>query len=215
MSRTSLSWSAPPRSSRWSLAISAKPWRRPSFFVVCGLRSSRCGIGLWPAIVVLAFTPLTAAPTPLPEGVKAVWDLAKAAREGTPTRERLSINGLWQWQPAAAETLPKAAWGYLRVPEPWPSGNQRTPSRFFYPHPDWVHTNLRSLTAAWYQREVTVPREWAGRRIALSITEEEKAVLRWESEKFKTGSGWMRWDPPQSLNSQVFDDRFGVISIYT
>ncbi len=101
--------------------------------------------------------------------MKSVWDLAKASREGTPTRERLSINGLWQWQPATAETLPKAAWGYLRVPEPWPSGNQRTPSRFFYPHPDWSHADLRSLTAAWYQREVTVPREWAGRRITLSI----------------------------------------------
>src|ERR1035441_7913632 len=37
----------------------------------------------------------------LPPGVKAVWDPAKAFRETTPTRERLCINGLWRWQPAA------------------------------------------------------------------------------------------------------------------
>jgi len=37
---------------------------------------------------------------PLPEAVKAVWDLGKAYRETTPTRERICINGLWQWQPA-------------------------------------------------------------------------------------------------------------------
>jgi len=34
------------------------------------------------------------------EGVKAVWDPAKAARETTPTRERVCLNGLWRWQPA-------------------------------------------------------------------------------------------------------------------
>jgi len=49
---------------------------------------------------------------------------------------------------------------------------------------------------------------------AYRITEEEKAVLRWESEKFRQGKGWLRWDPPQSLNSQVFDDRFRVIAMY-
>jgi len=38
----------------------------------------------------------------LPPGVKAVWDLAKAHQEATPTRGRVCINGLWQWQPAAA-----------------------------------------------------------------------------------------------------------------
>ena len=36
----------------------------------------------------------------LPDGVKAVWDLGKAYRESTATRERLCINGLWLWQPA-------------------------------------------------------------------------------------------------------------------
>ena len=38
----------------------------------------------------------------LPSGVRAVWDLDKAYRETTPTRERICINGLWRWQPAKA-----------------------------------------------------------------------------------------------------------------
>ena len=36
----------------------------------------------------------------LPEGVAAVWDLDKAYREATPTRERVCINGLWRWHVA-------------------------------------------------------------------------------------------------------------------
>ena len=38
---------------------------------------------------------------PLPAGVKAVWDLEKAYREKTPTRERVCLNGLWRWQPSS------------------------------------------------------------------------------------------------------------------
>ena len=44
----------------------------------------------------------------LPPGVKAVWDLGKAYRETTPTRERICINGLWRWQPAEAKARPAA-----------------------------------------------------------------------------------------------------------
>jgi hypothetical protein len=37
----------------------------------------------------------------LPNGVKAVWDMEKAYREKTPTRERICINGLWRWRTVA------------------------------------------------------------------------------------------------------------------
>src|SRR5262249_44104100 len=36
-------------------------------------------------------------------------------------------------------------------------------------HPSWKDTDLRGITAAWYQREMTVPEEWSGRRIVLSV----------------------------------------------
>jgi beta-galactosidase/beta-glucuronidase len=107
----------------------------------------------------------------LPEGVKAVWDLAKAYRESTRTRERISVNGLWRWQPAAgsADVAPADGWGYLRVPESWPGGGgQRwTGPQIFYPHPSWKKQELGGVTAAWYQREITTPADWAGRRITL------------------------------------------------
>ena len=58
----------------------------------------------------------------LPSGVKPVWDLAKSHRDTTPTRERICINGLWRWQPAAAksEDVPAKNWGYFKVPGCWP-----------------------------------------------------------------------------------------------
>ncbi len=110
---------------------------------------------------------ISAQETRLPEGVKAVWDMAKAYRETTPTREHISINGLWRWQPAQddSQKVPAGNWGYFKVPGPWPKaqdGSQR-----LYPHPNWKNTNLSQVTTTWYQREITIPENWAGRRIAV------------------------------------------------
>ncbi|MHB9047874.1 MAG: hypothetical protein ACYC35_18190, partial [Pirellulales bacterium] len=68
--------------------------------------------------LVASNAPVSAAasdPAPLPAGVKAVWDLQKAYRQTTPTRERVSINGLWRWQPAAeaSDRVPEGNWGYF------------------------------------------------------------------------------------------------------
>jgi beta-galactosidase len=100
----------------------------------------------------------------LPAGVKAVWDLGKAHRESTPTRERICINGLWRWQPAkeVGETVPADNWGYYKVPAPW-SANSQT----LYPHPTWTSKNLRQADVAWYQREISIPDAWQGRRVAV------------------------------------------------
>src|SRR5258706_11085321 len=60
---------------------------------------------------------------PLPPGVQAVWDIGKAYHEVTATRERICINGLWQWQPAetgSAEQVPGMDWGWFKVPGCWP-----------------------------------------------------------------------------------------------
>jgi len=50
---------------------------------------------------------------PLPKEVMAVWDLDRAHREVTPTRERICINGLWRWQPTEAKNqkVPTDRWG--------------------------------------------------------------------------------------------------------
>ncbi|NLW49564.1 MAG: hypothetical protein GXY85_01800 [Candidatus Brocadiaceae bacterium] len=108
----------------------------------------------------------------LPAGVRAVWDLGKAHREATPTRERVCINGLWRWQPAATDgqEVPGGRWGYYRVPGPWPGITNyiQKDNQTLFAHPSWADVRLRDVAAAWYQREITVPREWAGRRIALT-----------------------------------------------
>jgi beta-galactosidase/beta-glucuronidase len=108
----------------------------------------------------------------LPSGVTAVWDLEKAQREKTPTRERVSLNGLWRWQPAKeiTDAVPAERWGYFKVPGFWPGNVNyiQEDCQTLYTHPDWKNANLSGLTAAWYQREFSVPKDWDGRRIAVS-----------------------------------------------
>src|SRR5207248_8424788 len=98
-------------------------------------------------------------PQPLPAGVKAAWDLAKGHRESTGTRERVCLNGLWRWQPGKglADAVPAGAWGYFKVPGFWPGITSyiREDGQTLHPHPDWKGADVRGLTAAGYQREVT------------------------------------------------------------
>ena len=100
-----------------------------------------------------------------------LWDMGKAYHESTATRERICINGLWRWQPAGTITdaVPTDGWGNLRVPEAWPSGDHTWPDpQLYFPDPAWEKPAASGVTAAWYEREITVPQEWAGRRIALN-----------------------------------------------
>jgi beta-galactosidase len=129
------------------------------------------------ALLMAALPCWTAAQEPsgltLPPGVRAVWDLAKAWRETTPTRERLCLNGLWRWQPAADNPLqvPSSAWGYYKVPACWPGIQDYMQSDYqtLYPDLSWKNTNLSEVQSAWYERTITIPRDWDGRRIALDV----------------------------------------------
>jgi hypothetical protein len=109
---------------------------------------------------------------PLPPGVRAVWDLDKAYREKTATRERVCLNGLWRWQPAreVSDTVPAGQWGYFKVPGFWPGNANyaQEDCQTLYAHPTWRDADLRHTTTAWYQREIVIPEQWAGRRVALS-----------------------------------------------
>jgi beta-galactosidase len=121
--------------------------------------------------LVAIMVPCLAQTVQLPAGIKAVWNLDQAYRETTPTRERLCLNGLWRWQPAGndAATVPAENWGFFKVPGPWPGRSDwmQKDCQTAYPHPTWKDTQLADISAAWYQREITIPPEWAGRRIAL------------------------------------------------
>lgn len=111
------------------------------------------------------------ADAPLPAGVRAVWDLDKALHEATPTREQISINGLWRWQPAEVDStrVPGDDWGFFKVPGCWPGINDymQKDCQTVYAHPSWRGKRMAGINAAWYQREITIPAAWAGRRIAV------------------------------------------------
>ncbi len=131
-------------------------------------------VATWTFLTFPASTPAQAqSSVALPPGVTAVWDAAKAVRETTPTRERLCINGLWRWQPAAenAREVPAGEWGYYKVPACWPGIQDYMQSDYqtLYPHPRWQNTKLAEVQSAWYEREISIPQHWAGRRIVLDV----------------------------------------------
>jgi hypothetical protein len=126
-------------------------------------------------LIALSIVPCTAQSTAdvrLPGGVRAVWDVDKAHREKSPTRERICLNGLWRWQPAVAEreAVPIGGWGFFKVPAYWPGTTSyiQEDCQIVHYHPNWKGIDLRGVTAAWYQREITIPTDWSGRRIAIA-----------------------------------------------
>jgi len=106
----------------------------------------------------------------LPPGVRVVWDLDKADRQSTSTREQVCINGLWRFKPADSysEAVPASGtgWGYFKVPGPWLRGGGQGQS--IYATQPWAD-RLGGLDAVWSARDITVPPEWRGRRIGLQL----------------------------------------------
>ncbi|HZZ57290.1 MAG TPA: hypothetical protein VFE31_05620 [Opitutaceae bacterium] len=123
------------------------------------------------ALAALPGHAATESAAPLPAGVKAVWDLDQAYRESTATRERVCLNGLWEWQPAEAEgeRVPSGEWGWFKVPGPWPgiTGYMQKDCQTVFAYPDWKVSRVACPYGAWYQRRFTVPAGWAGRRISI------------------------------------------------
>jgi hypothetical protein len=99
--------------------------------------------------------------------------VSKAHRETTTTRERVCLNGLWQWQPgdARSQQPPAENWGWFKVPGNWPgiTDYMQKDSQEVFAYPSWKNQKLSEITAAWYQREFTVPEDWASRRVAISV----------------------------------------------
>lgn len=111
---------------------------------------------------------------PPPDGSKpeTLGSLEGAWRESTPTRERVSLNGLWEFRPLFPGEQPGAippkgsGWGYFKVPGAWPT--QGNGMRFYVSPlvlPKLTHQDLNS---AWYRRTFRVPSSWQGKKIVLS-----------------------------------------------
>ncbi|HEX2950012.1 MAG TPA: hypothetical protein VHV83_10690, partial [Armatimonadota bacterium] len=101
----------------------------------------------------------------------------------TATRGQICLNGYWLFRPlrqpddiqtltpAMLTTPPQlsqsAPWALMAVPACWPGqwkdGHQPiTPS-------NWTATNWKEVEAAWYQRDITIPVNWQGRRILVAF----------------------------------------------
>ncbi len=110
---------------------------------------------------------------PLPEGRKLHW--GDEPVEATSSRRgRICINGLWRFAPAVAGSAnaPSGAdaWGWIPVPGSWWTGHSMPSVLVRGKADNWKDYNGRQLARAWYQREVTIPAGWAGRRVLLELT---------------------------------------------
>ncbi|MCK6488229.1 MAG: hypothetical protein L6R48_07865, partial [Planctomycetes bacterium] len=137
---------------------------------------------------------------PAPPEAGAVWDLADAARAATATRERVCLNGLWAFIPAAAGEQPApppagSGWGWAKVPGLWPAAKGGG---------DWMFAGdaqelllpagaaipADGLVRAWYRRTVAVPPAWAGRSLVLDCAMiSTSARVRWAGAE----AGVLRW----------------------
>ena len=107
------------------------------------------------------------APPPVADTPGRLFSLDDAWRLTTPNRERVCLNGLWQFRPVLPDEDPsrlppdRTGWGYYKVPGSW----GRSQDYILSPAMKAAMTNLNS---AWYRRTLTFPAAWQGRRLALS-----------------------------------------------
>ncbi|MDR0931513.1 MAG: hypothetical protein LBM70_00620 [Victivallales bacterium] len=111
---------------------------------------------------------------PPPDGSspKSAGSLKGAWNETTPTRERVSLNGLWEFRPLLRDENPDvlpppgSGWGYFKVPGAWPTHNNGM--RFYLSALFMPKFRPQDLNSAWYRRTFDVPESWQGKRIVLS-----------------------------------------------
>lgn len=111
-------------------------------------------------------------PVPTGRPVEELMKLDDAWRRTTPTRERISLNGLWAFRPVLTpEELktpprPGTGWGFFKVPGSWPV--EKNGMKLYLTPEVMSKIRIADLNSAWYRREVEIPAGWRGRRILLS-----------------------------------------------
>ncbi len=103
-------------------------------------------------------------------------DLAKSYREGNAYRERISLNGVWQFQPSreVGEAPPPGPWLELKVPGSW-SLNQRDGGVFYVRNPAGGIVSRRdgvaiqSAPVGWFRRLFNDRPAWRRARMFLEF----------------------------------------------
>jgi beta-galactosidase len=81
-------------------------------------------------------------------------------------RADMLLDGVWRFTPAQGNNGPTTDWGSIRVPGSWMRDRDivtRGDSPF------WEKFAGRQVGAAWYERPVAIPADWAGRAIILDF----------------------------------------------
>ncbi len=104
-----------------------------------------------------------------------------------PGRAEMVLNDLWRFMPAAgaATSEPQGQWGWIRVPGTWErDGWPQTPFEGLQARGaggSWEGVQideqkngvptmlLKNVDRTWYEREVTIPQNWASREIVLDV----------------------------------------------
>lgn len=117
----------------------------------------------------------------LPAGERFTWGQEPVVSLSQ-TRAEIVLNGLWLFRPTSSHEA-DLPWAAIRVPGSWDSqaewGNMVMPS-FVGTPPAWPSATFRTDAASSYtyltdtvrgsyQREITIPKEWVGRRYFLTF----------------------------------------------
>lgn len=108
-----------------------------------------------------------------------VWSQASA------TREKICINGLWQFYPIYEDTpgqIPAtgSGWGWFKVPGIWPPSNRAQDillSGEMTQHLKDKGLVVEGLRSAWYKRDISIPPHWAKRHIELQLLDVESSAI--------------------------------------
>ncbi len=125
-------------------------------------------------IADLTVTPHLLAPTQvgdavLPAEMKLDWDQTNVTALNS-KREQISLNGIWQFIPAAEAEVkpPQQGWAYIKVPGDWQKHTGESSSFLALGGgPQWDVYDGALVTRAWYRRQVPIPVEWQARAISL------------------------------------------------
>lgn len=149
-----------------------KPHRRILFLLLC-------------AVTLQVMGDLGSAPPARAQG--AAPPTGDVVTTLSPRRADIALGGLWRFAPAQGDKAPVAGWGAIRVPGSWMRDRDIATRGS---GPLWENFKGRQLAAAWYERTVPIPADWAGRAIVLDfhrvstdatvyVNDKEVGKVRW------------------------------------